>query len=495
MRSLRARLIIAFVVPTAILVVALVAVAYDRARSGMEAELEERLKAVGQAISAEMSEGIDAAQLSRLDDQMPRVHAGLQSRLVAVRDATEVERIFVFDGEARSLVDTDEEGFIGETLYRVEADREEWRAGFEEGRAGAGPLFRDEDGSYHKTAYVPIYLDEQPVVIVGVVASATYFDLLARLATVLTLLGILGVVVVFLIGLWFAAVLVRPVDALVDAAGRLAEGEMNVPVRDTRGQTEELEFLTASFEEMRRAIVERDEEMHMMLAGIAHEVRNPLGGMELFCGLLKEELQADQEHSRVEMVEKIERELTYLSRVVGDFLTFARPEALQLERVRAASFLEEIRELCAGETLKAGCAVEIDLEEGMELTVDTGRFRRALLNVVRNAWQACPEGATIRLRGVSEGDQRIIEVIDDGPGIDSEKLDELCRPFYTTREKGSGLGLSLTKKIVDDHRGRLEIKSEVGKGTIIRLVLPFDEGVVAEESDGELEAIPEGWLG
>jgi signal transduction histidine kinase len=495
MRSLRARLITAFVVPTALIVVALVVVAYDRAREGMETELEERLKAVGQVISAEMSEGIDAAQLSRLDDQMPRVHGGLQRRLRAVREATAVERVVLFDREARSLVDTDEEGFVGEVLYRVQADREEWSRSFAEGQATAGPLFRGEQGEYHKTAYVPIFLDEEPVAVVGVVASATYFDLLARLATVLTLLGVVGVVVVVLIGLWFAAVLVRPVDALVDAAGRLAEGELTVPLEEAPGQTEELAFLMRSFEEMRRSIVERDEQMRLMLSGIAHEVRNPLGGMELFCGLLKEELLEDGASSRVEMVERIERELGYLSRVVSEFLAFARPVEVQLERVSGKGLIDEMRELCEGEVLKAGCSLVLEVEEGVELTVDPGRLRRGVLNVVRNAWQACPQGATIRVRCLAEGEVRVVEVSDDGPGIEEDRLEELCKPFYTTREKGSGLGLSLTRRIVEDHRGTLVIQSRPGEGTTVRMELPFDESIDAAREQKEAQVIPEGWLG
>lgn len=503
MHSLRARMMTAFVLPTAAIVVVLVAVAYISARQGMEDELAQRLAAVGQVVAADMSDGIDASQISRLDESMPRVRSRLLERLEAAREATGVRRIFIFDREAGSLVDTEESAF-GSTLYRIQADRGEWGATFADGVTTTGPLFQAEDGEFHKTAYVPIFLDGQIIAAIGVEASATYFDLLTGFATVLTLLGALGVGVVIVIGLWFSKLLVRPVDALVDAAGRLADGDMKTPLDvDSSGRlmrTDELDFLTDSFEEMRRSIVERDQQMQLMLAGIAHEVRNPLGGMELFCGLLKEDLQAaaaiDDREKKLEMVSRIEREVQYLGRVVGDFLDFARPEGLKPERLDGGLFLGEIADLVASDVSNARCRLEMEIEEGVELTADPGRIRRGVLNVIRNACQACSADDLIVLRCRAVDDIRIIEVVDEGDGIAEDQIEKLTRPFFTTREKGSGLGLSLTRQIIEDHGGRLEIESQIGQGTTIRFRLPFDESVKALRSDEQVqEAVPQGWLG
>lgn len=506
MRSLRARLNTAFVLPTAIIVVVLVAVAYVAARQGLEEELGKRLEAVGQVIAGDMSDGVDAAQIERLDESMHRVRARLEERLEDAREATGVRRIFIFDREARSLVDTDSEAAFGDTLYRIQADRSELEAMFGEGVSTTGPLFQADDGAFHKTAYAPIFYEGEVVAAIGVEAGATYFDLLTKYATVLTILGALGVIIIIGMGVWFSKLLSRPVDILVEAAGRLAEGDMDTPVAAQAGdrwsRTDELDFLMASFEEMRQSIVERDQQMQMMLAGIAHEVRNPLGGMELFSGLLKEDLRGEDDGvggaHKIEMVERIEREIDYLDEVVDNFLDFARPGQWDPERLEAGDLLAEVAEVVEADVVEAGCGMEIDVEPQVELTVDRGRIRRALINVIRNACQACgADDNAILVRCAAKGDERIIEIIDDGCGVDEETVQQLCQPFFTTREKGSGLGLALTHQIVEEHDGKLEIESRIGEGTTVRFILPFDEAVEKRQSQEAKprRAVPEGWLG
>lgn len=504
MRSLRARLNTAFVIPTAVIVLVLVAVAYLAARQGLEDELGQRLVEVAQVMAVDMSEGIDASQISRLDPSMRRVGDRLQQRLQDVREATEARRIFIVDRNAGALVDTDEETVFGDTLYRIGADRREVDTAFEEAIPTAGPLFQTDQGQYHKTAYAPILYEGEVVAVIGVEASATYFDLLTGFTTVLTLLGALGVLVVIGIGVWFSKIVTRPVDTLVEAAGRLAEGQMETPVvadgPRSWTRTEELDFLMTSFEEMRQSIVERDRQMQMMLAGIAHEVRNPLGGMELFCGLLKEDLAGEeddeQRQKKIDMIERIEREIDYLERVVNNFLDFASAEEMERERVDAAELVDEIFEVVDADAEQAGCDLAKEIEEGVELTVDAGRMRRALINVVRNACQASKDqGGPVLVRCHCREGERRIEVVDHGCGIPQDKRDEMCKPFYTTREKGSGLGLALTRQIVEDHGGRLEIDSREGEGTTVRFELPFDDSVEADRNASHTDEIPEGWLG
>ncbi len=502
MRSLRARLNTAFVLPTGVIVVLLVVVAYLAARQGLEDELDRRLEEVGQVLAVDMSEGIDAAQISRLDESMHRVRDRLRERLGDVQQSTEVGRIFIFDAEARSLVDTDDEIGFGDTLYRIQSDRSEVQRAFDEQVATSGPLFRADDGIYHKTAYAPIIHEGETVAAVGVEASADYFGLLTRFATVLTLLSALGIGIVVAIGVWFSRVLSRPVDTLVEGAEHLAEGRLQTPVvaqaRKGRIGTEEFDFLMQSFEEAREAILERDQRMQMMLGGIAHEVRNPLGGMELFCGLLKEDLSGDDANAdSVQMVERIEREIDYLERVVEGFLDYANPDEPRLERVDAADVVDEVAELVEPELITSGCELDRQVPDGLELTVDRGQVRRALMNVVRNACQACADDpAPVVVRCSAEEHRRVIEVVDGGCGIESDQIQQLCRPFYTNREKGSGLGLALTRRIVDAHDGQLDIESTPGEGTTVRMVFPFDDDVSAgDEQPADQQQVPEGWLG
>jgi signal transduction histidine kinase len=194
------------------------------------------------------------------------------------------------------------------------------------------------------------------------------------------------------------------------------------------------------------------------------------------------------------MLQKIQRELTYLEKVVKDFLDFAREVPLQWERIAAQSLVEEVAYLLAGEVEEANCVLSWKVEPlETELTADRERLRRAFINVIRNAYQACEGAGEIRIEVLVREHCREVTISDDGPGIAAEKIEEICQPFFTTREKGSGLGLALTRQIIEQHGGALSIESVVGKGTTVRFSLPFKEDIALIEST--TMDIPEGWLG
>lgn len=495
-QSLRRKLIGVFLLPTLVIVALYGFLTYFASRQGLEDELGERLVAIGQTLSAQWSDGIDAKQIARLDETKARVITRLQGELDRTGDRTGVRRIYLFDASHQSLVDSDPAVEFGAKLYELEPHRVEIRHAFEVGVPTTSVLFEGPDQVLYKTAFVPV-VDEGAVVgVLGVEASASFFDLLTDFATVLTVLALLAVGLIVVVATVFSRQLVQPINRLVDAAGRLGRGDLREPVATTEGE-DEIAFLSRAFEEMRRELLGRDAQMRMMLSGIAHEVRNPLGGMELFCGLLMEDLRADatiaEQREMIEKVGKIQRELNYLDRVVNDFLDFARNAPLDVERFDAGEFVSEVDDLLRGEVVDAGCVLRVEPPgAGLELCADRQKLRRALINVVRNAVQACGDGGDIQVVVQAHGEEhaRLLEVRDNGPGIPAEALAEVLTPFFTTREKGSGLGLALTQRIMEQHEGRLEIDSVVGKGTTVRFVLPFNPDVAASPS-----SIPSGWLG
>lgn len=501
--SLRNKLIGAFLLPTLMIVLLYGIVAYNVARTELEAELGRRLIGVGQTLSSQLSGGIQAKQLERLDPTKQRVISRLRSRLDKVKTATGVRRVFLFDQQGNSLVDTRNKVAFGQRLYSLDADKLEVDKVWSRGASTTSILFQGEEGRRYKTGYVPIFVDKERkvvVAVIGVEASASYFALLNNFASGLIAMGALSVLMIVLVGWLFARRLTSPLNHLVDSAQRLAQGNMEAPVIELDANQEaprgdELQFLAQSFEEMRQSIVSRDRQMQMMLSGIAHEVRNPLGGMELFCGLLREDLMDEEPTQatldKIEKVQRIERELNYLDKVVNDFLDFARMKPLDIERFEASELTKELQNLLWGEMMEHDCEMTVVLEpETVELTVEREQLRRAMLNTLRNAYQASPDGGTITLSVIEQGTSRVIEIQDQGHGIDPEQLKEIFTPFYTTKEKGSGLGLALTQKTIEQHQGTMTIDSQPGQGTTVRFVLPFANHIEAPKTE-----IPEGWLG
>lgn len=489
MRSLRTKITAAFLAPTLIIVLLFGLLTYFASRQGLEDELGRRLISVGQTLSSQLSD-VDVEQISRLTQDNGRVIARLKDRLTKAKDTTGVERVFLFNKELKSLVDTQETAF-GQVLHAQAADSVELERVFAHAEPRTSVLFAGPEGTLYKTGYAPVMREGEVVAVIGVEASAEFFVLLRNFASVMTFLGLIALLLMMLVSAVVSRRITKPVRALVASADNLGKGDYTTPIPSPAGRwRDEIALLSESFEEMRKEVLSRDRQTQMMLSGIAHEVRNPLGGMKLFVGLLKEDLSDRPDES--EKVQKIERELNYLDRVVTDFLDFARHQAPDMERFRAATLLAEIDSLMSAECAGVGARIELACEpEEVELTADRQKLRRAIINCVRNAYQACETSdVTIRIEVKEVGERRHIEIRDNGPGIPEDTLKEILTPFFTTKEKGSGLGLSLTNRIMEEHGGSMTIESEVGSGTTVRFDLPFNAEIEAEEMN-----IPEGWLG
>lgn len=211
----------------------------------------------------------------------------------------------------------------------------------------------------------------------------------------------------------------------------------------------------------------------MMLSGIAHEVRNPLGGIELFSGLLREEL--GQDAAKLAHLQRIERELTALKKVVGDFLDFARQTPLSLVPLAdPRQLLLEAAEVLQGAATERQIQLKVSAPtpQNLPIIVDAEQIRRALINLAQNAIQAAAPGSEVLLSAYQQDQKVILEVQDQGCGISTEEQQKIFVPFYTTKQTGTGLGLPLARKIVEEHGGTLTVRSEPGRGANFYIALP-----------------------
>ena len=319
--------------------------------------------------------------------------------------------------------------------------------------------FEGEDGVRHKAGYAPLRDDSGAVVlVVGAEAPAAYFGRLDDLRDSLLLWGAGLVVVVLVASLGVTLLITRPVRRLAGAAERIGRGDLEAPV-GLRSH-DELGVLAETMDRMRGQLRDRDARMQQMLAGIAHEVRNPLAGMTLFTGILRDELGDDARRAHVE---KIARELVYLERVVVEFLDYARRPAPELAPVEARPLLEEVAQLVAADAEAAG--VEVAVSGDGVLRGDAGQLRRALLNLARNAVQAATpgDGPAVRLSARRDGGSIHLDVWNRGAEIPAAERERIFEPFFTTREKGTGLGLAFVREIALDHGGSVDVTSANGE--------------------------------
>ena len=298
----------------------------------------------------------------------------------------------------------------------------------------------------------------------AVEATADYPATLAAFRRSLIVAGALALIAVLGLTVWIASRISGPVARLADAAARLGRGDLDarIPIETS----DEIGVLAGTLEETRDALRARDERMQMMLAGIAHEVRNPLGGLELYAGLLRDAL-GDQPE-RLEEVARIEREVGHLKTVVTEFLDFARRSPPRLESVRLTALFDEVRELTG---VGDGTQIATAAPATLAATADPGQLRRVLLNLARNA-VAAARGGHVEISARAELGRVRIEVRDDGPGVPADLREKIFTPFFTTREKGTGLGLAFVREIVRDHGSDVMVRDAPGGGSVFAFDLP-----------------------
>jgi two-component system sensor histidine kinase PilS (NtrC family) len=169
------------------------------------------------------------------------------------------------------------------------------------------------------------------------------------------------------------------------------------------------------------------------------------------------------------------READRLNSLVTDFLQFARPNPPQLDDVDLGEVVASTAALFRNDPARRRVELKIQVGEGLRLEGDAGQLGQVLWNLLANAADAMPEGGELRLEGKARGAELELTISDSGRGIAEEELPHIFEPFYTTKKRGTGLGLMIVQRIVRAHGGRIELESQVGRGTTFRIWLPLHE--------------------
>ncbi len=285
-----------------------------------------------------------------------------------------------------------------------------------------------------------------------------------------------------LIALLLAQVLLRPIHVIRSGLTRLGRGEFGVMMDLPRDDefAEIGQFFNAVSAKLSSG--ERDSENALkklatitrLSAGIAHELKNPLNAAVIHLELLKEQLASTAgDSAAADHVAVIAAQMRRLDEVVQGFLRFIRPENLRLEVVPVASLVEAITPIVRAEAEHYRVQMTIDLPPSLpDVRVDSGMMQQALLNLAINACQAMPDGGRLRLAGAAIGGRRVEILCEDtGHGIPPENLDKIFNLYFTTKEGGSGIGLSMVYRTVQLHDGEIEVQSTPG-GTTFRVILP-----------------------
>jgi two-component system, sporulation sensor kinase E len=249
---------------------------------------------------------------------------------------------------------------------------------------------------------------------------------------------------------------------------------------EQRGAVVILRDVTRDRESSTRTIEsERLHAITLLAAGVAHEIGNPLNSLTIHLQLLERELRevpAEQAASMKELLEVAQREVTRLDQIISQFLRALRPSQPALEKTDLKDVLQQTLEFLKHEIRDRDILVEVEVAEDVpHASLDRNQIKQAFFNIIRNAMQAMANGGLLKIAVTCNDRFVIVSFTDTGPGIPPENLGSLFEPYFTTKSEGTGLGLMIVQRIVRDHGGEIEVRSEPNKGTTFTLFLPRDE--------------------
>jgi signal transduction histidine kinase len=215
-----------------------------------------------------------------------------------------------------------------------------------------------------------------------------------------------------------------------------------------------------------------------LAAGVAHEIRNPLNAI----GMAIQRLQREFPQKSAELQEEYDRftdvlrgEVKRVNEIIEQFLFFARPAHLNLQSLQLKDLIQDLLILLREPAEQQNVALEADLNPALPfIQADRQRLQEALWNLIQNCLQAMPEGGKLRWSVKLENtDEIAIEITDTGEGIPEDNLGKIFDYYFTTREKGTGLGLPLAHKIIQEHGGTIQVRSQLARGTTFKVTLPI----------------------
>ena len=299
--------------------------------------------------------------------------------------------------------------------------------------------------------------------------SASKFERVEEFALDFFYLGLGGIILTILTAWFMTRTLTKPIDQLVEFSHQIGQGNYTIEApQNTHG---ELKILAQSMNRMKTDIDAHNKEKEKILAQIAHEIRNPLGGIELLANLTKEDLLKDINSCSVstEYLDKIICEINSLKSLITSYLNFSRPLPADPGWIETSKFLKEIEYNFKTNLLSRN--IKISFKNDVEkIWFDLSHLKQIFLNLIANSLESIKQNGNISISVYKENMKWKISFSDDGSGIDEKNLSKVFEPFFTTKKNGTGLGLAICKKLCNENKADLKVENNSEKGLTFTII-------------------------
>jgi two-component system nitrogen regulation sensor histidine kinase NtrY len=299
------------------------------------------------------------------------------------------------------------------------------------------------------------------------------------------LMAMVGILVGIAVAYWATARVTRPVRALAAGAAKVAAGDWGATVETT--SSDEIGQLARAFNRMTRELVTQRERLvqaervaawRELARRLAHELKNPLFPLQITVENMRRAHEAVPEQFEEvfrEGTTTLLAELANLKQIIGRFSDFAKMPAPEMQPVNLNDLAREAMRLFEPQLTEAGITARLELDPKLgPVPADPEQITRVLRNLVLNAIDAMPRGGALTVRTTAQNGGARLDVADTGQGLTAEECDRLFTPYYTTKTHGTGLGLAIVQSVISDHKGRIAVESQPGKGTTFRIEMAGD---------------------
>jgi two-component system, sporulation sensor kinase B len=206
-----------------------------------------------------------------------------------------------------------------------------------------------------------------------------------------------------------------------------------------------------------------------LTSSFAHEIRNPMQVNRGFLQLMEKESIPHHVKGYIDLCIK---EMDRANEIITDYLSFAKPQVENMKSIEVSKQLNQVKNILSPYSLSNGVDLKMNLEDNIFVSADPQKFNQCFINLIKNGIEAMPSGGVVTISCFQQDEQVLIDIVDQGIGMTQEQITNLGTPFYTLKDKGTGLGLMVTYRLIQSFKGSVHVKSQLGKGTKFSIVFP-----------------------